>query len=93
MSSETDRATAYDLIEVHGRCGGRDGECPCHDSTFNRWKSGFLDFGALKAEGWTDFDIAKRVAEYSGHPQYRQPARQGHGDGADSELQIRLSNQ
>jgi hypothetical protein len=77
MSSETDRATMYDLIdeegmEVHGRCGQPNGTCPCPDSSFNRWKSGFLDFASLKVEGWTDAQIGESAAAYSGHPQYRR---------------------
>lgn len=77
MSSETDFATADDLIneggtDVHGRCGKPDMVCPCHDSSFNRWRSGFLDFANLKSEGWTDEEIAERTAQYSGHPSFKR---------------------
>jgi hypothetical protein len=77
MSSETDFATADDLIneggkDVHGRCGQPDMVCPCHDSSFNRWRSGFLDFPNLKSEGWTDEEIAGRTAQYSGHPSFKR---------------------
>jgi hypothetical protein len=67
----------YDLIDdggqdVHGRCGRPDGVCACPDSSFNRWKSGFLDWASLKGEGWSDAQIAEYAAAYSGYPQYRQ---------------------
>jgi len=76
MSSETDLATADDLIneggkDVHGRCGQPDTVCPCADSSFNRWRSGSLDFANLKSEGWKDEEIADRTAQYSGHPSFR----------------------
>jgi len=77
MSSETDRATAYDLIddsghEVHGRCGHPDGIYPCPNSSFNRWKSGFLDFAGLKAEGWSDVQIAECIAACSGIQNFQE---------------------
>jgi hypothetical protein len=71
-----DRATMYDLTmengeEVHGRCGEPDGKCPCADSTFNRWHSGYLtdeDKEDLREFG---FAIEEKTAEYKGHPKFQ----------------------
>jgi len=46
--------------DVHGRCGGKEGECRCADSEFNRSESGYLDdeedFDSDYEDNEDDFD-------------------------------------
>lgn len=68
-----DRATFDDLIvddaerEIHGRCGLTDGQCPCQDSSFNRWHSGYLTDEEKKALNQYELQTTR----FSGHPRFR----------------------